>query len=77
MRIEKTITQAHRQFSLSLKDEGGGVVRGGIGLIHSLSFFKEKNQYNRIINHSAASLWKNIFYGENSLFARSLFSGAD
>ena len=43
--------------------------------INSFSLFEEKMQYNRVINNLAASLWENIFYGENSLFARSMFSG--
>ena len=60
MRIVKTVTQGHLQFSWSLRDgaEWGGV-GDGRGLIHS-HFFKENKQYKRMINNSAAPLSKNI-----------------
>ena len=54
----KTVTQAHLQFSSSLRE--GVEWGGGWGRINSFSFFKENKQYKRMINNSAASLWKNI-----------------
>ena len=53
MRIVKTVTEAHLQFSLSLRD--GVEWGGGWERISSFSFFKENKQYKRI-NNSAASL---------------------
>ena len=58
LRIVKTVTQAHLQFSSSLRD--GVEWGGGWERINSFSFFKENKQYKRMINNSAASLWKNI-----------------
>ena len=69
--IVKTVMQAHLQFSSSLR---GGVEWGGEWKrINSFSFFKENKQYKRMINNSAASLWKNIFISaEKILCSRDL-----
>ena len=54
LRIVKTVTQAHLQFSSSLRE--GVEWGGGWERINSFSFFKENKQYKRMINNSAASL---------------------
>ena len=58
LRIVKTVTQAHLQFSSYLRE--GVECGGGWERINSFSFFKENKQYKRMINNWAASLWKNI-----------------
>ena len=54
LRIVKIVTQAHLQFSSSLRE--GVEWDGGWETINSFSFFKENKQYKRMIHNSAASL---------------------